>query len=154
MKSIELTLLELLLVISIVAVLLYLAERSRSPSEKYPNMDFAADRLFHPFEKIGTNFVDRAYTGSDVGNEVTIATFRTAIEERIESSGWQVVTEKTLRVDTELVHFDRWIIKKDDTIGCVTLFYANEAIWPNLTLFNELRSKNRVEMFAEFWIEP
>jgi hypothetical protein len=152
MKWFELSLRELLLVLSILAVVVYFAERNYPRRANSPLNAFRGSKNFLPFATNEGSSERQYFSASPVRPATSLSIYRAAVNKEIESIGWQVLSEKTYGVETEFVHFDRWIIKKDDTIGSVTMIYANETAWPNKKLFSTVDRFNYVELFAEFWI--
>ena len=152
MSGLRLTIRELLLLVSVLTVMLYVAERKWHRIEKHPNTEFRDGDDFFPHNYSTSYNYNRHAESAYVATGSDVEMYRDIIRDRCSLQGWKIVSHKTFGEGDELVHFDVWYIQKDETVGLVTIFYANESLWPRAKLFRELESYNRIKLVTKFWV--
>jgi hypothetical protein len=151
MKRWRISLRESVLLIAILTISVYVAERKWVRDERVLNSelieryDFPAQYVFESSWRLSNHYGMRA----PVPDFSDASKYLNSIEDRIASLGWKKLHQTSHNDSSDLVHFERWYVEKDGTSATLTLAYPNEALSKQRNLIRAIESNYSVELLLD-----
>jgi hypothetical protein len=151
MKRWRISLRESVLLIAILTILVYVAERKWVRHDRVLNSELIeryslpAQYLYDSSWRLNNHYGIRA----SVKDFSDASKYLDSVEDRIASLGWKKLHQTSHNDSSDLVHFERWYVEKDGTFATLTLAYPNEALSKQSNLIRAIESNYSVELFLD-----
>ncbi len=153
MSSWNLTLREMLISVSLLAVLLYIIARTWYGAELRPNTELHGIFDFQPGGGASYSVGNSGMVNTFIRSKDDILEYIEVVEASLSANEWQVLTRSSNYTQSEFIHFDRWHVAKEGTVGNVTLFYLNRSFWPNEDMIVGLGRYNNLVVVTDLWVQ-